>query len=603
MFGFLSQVINYFGTLFNYYFGSRNEVVNHNVSSMEHMTTGQTESVNSDISTGKAKPQATSHTEGALTARAKQKTAPVIQQSSKGHAGTQSISAAESVSKTKAKTKNKKTTKPASRSAVVNLSVLSEHSITEHDSKQGSGTKNISGAHANPETTQVAHPVDKLSAQHDTTLLLKPIVKLTPVQKITPVIESVPLTECQTIEQQKPLSAEQAVVTTYSTDIAAAKSASLMSQSPAFFVPLSQRAALNVQYLNRNQFPLPMMQLLDELRTQFPEARFFLTGAATSNILDGIKPNDYDILIINISMSLVNDFLHSRQLYTEIRSTKYPIIFCDMGNGITLDFTVNENQLKESVQHLLNADFEKRDFNLNALYCEITTEINFLIFSFGNAMNLRNKKIISSIKEPGSAFEHDPVRIFRLAKLLITNPTYVLSKDLQVEIKSFSQISDEMPKWKKLIKTAIREDYGTLDRIDYAMRKLFIRYGYEDINKAFYKLGLLTEFTDNSYSSVRSACSKVPAIEADEKFIYWIMANILQRFENGKSNQTCPLNFLLRLSFIEQDYLDYVYGKGPNKIPEVYVFVPEVLALIKQFRLSYEFIETDALVANASFTK
>ncbi|KTD45164.1 hypothetical protein [Legionella quateirensis] len=597
MFGFLSRVINYVGNLFNYYFGSRKEAVIHNVSSMKHMITRQIESVHPDMSTKKSKPQAISRSEGTLTAGTKQKTTPVIQQVTKRHAGTHSISAAESGSKNNEKKKNRQTIKPASTSAVANQPVLSEQSITGHDSKKVRGLKNISVDHVNLDRIKVAHPVDELSVQPDATLLLKPIVKLTPV------IESVPLPEYQIIKKQKPLFAEQAVVTTCSKDMAEANAATLMSQSPAFFVPVSEGAALNVQYLNRKHFPLPMMQLLDELRTQFPEARFYLTGAATSNILDGIKPNDYDILIVNMSMFMVNEFLQKRQLNPEIRSTKYPIIYCDMGNGITLDFTVNENPLKEPVQHLLNADFEKRDFNLNALYCEITNENNFLIFSFGNALNLRNKKIIASIKEPGSTFEHDPVRLFRLAKLLITNPTYVLSKDLQIEIKSFTQISDEMPKWKKLIITAIRADYGTLDRIDYAIRKLFIRYSYEDINRAFHKLGLLTGFTDNSYSSVRSACLKIPAINADEKYIFWILANVLQRFENGKGNQACPLNFILRLSFIEQDYLDYVYGKGPDKIPEVYVFVPEVLALIKQFRLSSEFIDRDALVANGSFTK
>ena len=603
MFGFLSRVINYFGTLFNYYFGSRKKVVNHNVSSMEDMMKRQAESIPPYISIGKAKPQATPRTEGTFTPKTKQKTAPVLQKATKGHTGTQSISISESGSKTNTKKKKRNTTKPVSKSVVVKQPLMTEQSITEHDSKQDSESKNISVSNGKLQTIQVGQSVAELSVQNDVTLSLKPMVELTLVQKITPVIESVPQTESQTLEQQKPLSAKQALVTSLSTDMVATKASPLMSKSPAFFVPLSQGATLNIQYLNRSQFPLPIMQLLDELRTQFPSARFYLTGAATSNILDGIKPNDYDILIINATMPLVYEFLQSRQLNTEIRSTKYPVIFCDMGSGITLDFTVNENQLKESVQDLLHTDFDKRDFNLNALYCEFTNENNFLIFSFGNAMNLRNQKIIASIHEPGITFEHDPIRLFRLAKLLITNPTYVLSKDLHTEIKSFTQISDVLPKWKKLITNAIRADYGTLDRLDHAIRKLFIRYSYEEINSVFHKLGLLTEFTDNSFSSVRSACSKIPAIMADEKFIYWILANVLQRFENGKSNRACPLNFILRLSSIEQDYLDYVYGRGPGKTPEVYVFVPEVLTLIKQFRLSYEFIETDALVANESFTK
>jgi tRNA nucleotidyltransferase/poly(A) polymerase len=59
-------------------------------------------------------------------------------------------------------------------------------------------------------------------------------------------------------------------------------------------------------------------------------------------------------------------------------------------------------------------------------------------------LKLRNDRIIEAIGDPVASFEQDPTRLFRLAKLLITNPNYVLGKELQQAIDGLKCISSDV---------------------------------------------------------------------------------------------------------------------------------------------------------------
>jgi tRNA nucleotidyltransferase/poly(A) polymerase len=367
-----------------------------------------------------------------------------------------------------------------------------------------------------------------------------------------------------------------------------AKGPTLSPSTPGFFPSyLLKRTLPGKSVINRDKFPQQVITLIDELRIKFPEAKFYFVGAGPSNILDGLKPNDYDILIINADTGEIQNYLQSRKVNSQKRSEKHPVIFCDLENGVSIDFTVKAKEGAHPKDRLED-DFKSRDFNLSALYCEFTQDKEFEVFSFSNALKLRNEGVIEAIGDPVTSFEQDPTRLFRLAKLLITNPNYVLGKELQKAIDGLKEIKGEKPKWLLLLEQFIKAEYGNFDRLDQAMRKLFIRYNYQDINRAFQKLGLLTEFTDNSHTAADHACSKIPNISPDDKYIYWILANLLQRFEDGKENSLSPLHSILNLSYGEIDLLDYVYGQGPSKTPEVYVFIPQILNLISSFNLSYK---------------
>ncbi|MCL9684740.1 hypothetical protein [Legionella maioricensis] len=370
------------------------------------------------------------------------------------------------------------------------------------------------------------------------------------------------------------------------------KKPSLSSSASVFFPSYLLTPTVPVKpVINRDKFPQQVIQLIDELRIKFPEAKFYFVGAGPANILDGLKPNDYDILIVNADVGLIQNHLQSRKINAQKRSGKHPVIFCDFENGVSIDFTV-KTQKEVQPKNILEGDFKNRDFNLSALYCEFTADKEFEVFSFSNALKLRNDRIIEAIGDPVASLEQDPTRLFRLAKLLITNPNYVLGKELQQAIDGLKEVKDKKPKWLLLFEQFIKAEYANHDRLDQAMRKLFIRYSYQDINKAFQKLGLLTEFTDNSHTAADQACSKIPDISPAERYIYWVLANILQRFEDGKENSLSPLHPILNLTYGEIDLLDFVYGQGPSKTPEVYVYLSQVLTLIGNFKLPYK-NETD----------
>jgi tRNA nucleotidyltransferase/poly(A) polymerase len=346
-----------------------------------------------------------------------------------------------------------------------------------------------------------------------------------------------------------------------------------------FFAPKSLNEIAKDKVIHRNKFPYQVIQLLDALRQNIPDTRIYLTGAAPSNLLDGIYPNDYDILILNTNIYLVNELLQKWNLRAEIRSMKFPIIFCDLGNGITLDFTVKMLYPNDVIDQVLEDDFSERDFNLNALYCEITKEDSFRTFSFVNAIEARNNKVIVSIQNPEQSFKQDPTRIFRLAKLLIANPSYQLEDELAEYIKTVQS------NWQDLLKQYIVAEKGNIDRLTFAIRKLFFRYEYQDINNALLKLNLLTAFTGNAQASIQKACSKIEYSLPENKFIHWMLANILQGFDEGKEQNKFPLHPFIRLFQQEEASLQYIYNLEHGEYSNPDFYIPGLHGLISQFKL------------------
>lgn len=346
-----------------------------------------------------------------------------------------------------------------------------------------------------------------------------------------------------------------------------------------FFPPQPLNVVEKNKFITRSKLPHQIIQLLDALRLHLPDIRIYLTGAAPSNILDGVEPNDHDILILNTNIYRVNELLQSWNLRTEIRSSKFPIIFCDLGKGITLDFSVKYLYPNDIIEQVLEKDFSERDFNLNALYCEITEEDSFRVFSFEKAIEARDKKVIVSIQNPEHSFKYDPTRIFRLAKLLIANPDYQLGDELAEYIQKF-QLN-----WSDILNQFIRLEKGNRDRLTFAIRKLFVRYNYQEINIALFKLNVLTEFTGNSQASVQEACSKIQYAEPENKLVYWMLANILQGYEEGKKLCEYPLYPFLRLFPQEVFCMHSVHNLVHGKPFPFNLCPPGVHLLIAQFKL------------------
>lgn len=344
--------------------------------------------------------------------------------------------------------------------------------------------------------------------------------------------------------------------------------------SLTFFAPEPK-----IQCLSRDSIPTSVMQLINQLLKELPTAKIYLTGAAPSNILDSLTPNDYDLLVVNSTLPVINQLLLQKKFKPEIRSLKHPMIFCDMGDGITLDFTVKPLSPNQTVRQLLEEDFSQRDFNINALYCRFTMDQEFPVFSFSQALVTRNAGFIESIQNPMTSLRQDPTRLFRLGKIVITNPKYVLGHELQLTLDGLNG------KWMETLLSFIKMDPGNIHRVNHAIKKLFSRHSYEVINAALDKLSGLFELTELSLKEADAACLKIPNVRMDQRFLFWVLANRLKGYELGNQSELCSTHPILVLTSLERDFLQFIYDKAPGRVGDVQVYVNEILLLIEGFKI------------------
>ena len=296
------------------------------------------------------------------------------------------------------------------------------------------------------------------------------------------------------------------------------------SQTSATSVATSNESREKTQSIIRSALPPKLLGVIDFLREDNPAARIYLTGAAPSNILDGKKPNDYDVLILNADIPTIYSQLNKMELpKNEVRGVKHPIIYCEVGDGINIDFTVELLKADETIETRLEADFFIRDLNVNALYSEFTKAAAFPVFSFRDALKTRNEKRLVSINEPKAAFDADPTKLIRLVKVLTGSSDYVIDENLQ------QAINDLKGNWLALFKSYISRESGNIHRLDHALKKLFSRHDYAEINKTLDDMGALQELCGNTLSEANLACSRIPNVSPEDRFFYWVQANSLGR--------------------------------------------------------------------------
>ncbi|HRD70968.1 MAG TPA: hypothetical protein PK657_12565 [Legionella sp.] len=267
------------------------------------------------------------------------------------------------------------------------------------------------------------------------------------------------------------------------------------NNSAPFFNAITPKTPRDL-FLNRDTIPSVILQLIHDIKEKFPESRFYLTGAAPENIFHGITPNDYDILMLNPEGNYyaVHHFLSTKNISSEVRSVKNPFVYCDLGNQIFVDITVRSTRLTD----VLQKDFNKRDFNLNALYCELDNSDKFKIFSFNNVENTLDR--IEILNDNLTVFETEPILFFRLIKLVITHPTNNLSPDLKDAIKQFNA------HWRDFFQAYDKAERGNSDRIVHAFRKLIERYSNQEINDALKRLEFINPLTDDDYKALEQIC-------------------------------------------------------------------------------------------------
>lgn len=333
----------------------------------------------------------------------------------------------------------------------------------------------------------------------------------------------------------------------------------------------------SVLCITRQQIPLELLLLIDELRKEFAEATFYLTGAAPGNLLEGKKPNDYDFLVVNVSLFAIKKALEKKQIQSEQRSPKYPILYCQLTSEISIDFSASFLRSGQNKHELLELDYSKRDFNVSALYIEFTKNAQFPVFSFANALEKRaNKKIADVLDVPIESLKHDPTRLFRLAKILINYSDYTLDVNLKNALQKLQ------PQWFTIFNTYLQQDPGNKFRLDHAIRKLFLRYKFEEINTVFNRLGILTLFTGNSKTLSNIACARLPkSLNKEHYYFGWLLANYLQHFEE-KKRMFAPFMDYLVPTLSEVPCLQFVFYANNSCLPSM---EPTLRELCQEFQL------------------
>jgi hypothetical protein len=329
-------------------------------------------------------------------------------------------------------------------------------------------------------------------------------------------------------------------------------------------------------FIQRNRIPQELIVFINELRIQFPQGYFYLTGSAPANLLNKIQPNDYDILILNVALFEIQSILDNKKIYSELRSHRHPILYCQLNAEINIDFTAKFLKSNQSVEELLKSDYYERDFNLNAFYLEFTDAAPYKILDFYTQPLLRNT--IASIPDSIISFQEDPSRLFRLAKLSINYPSFSFEDSL------FSSLLKLRPYWFGIFDNYFQKNTNNMFRLGQSIRKLFLRYTLEQINLAFYQLRILSLFTGNTYTACQEACEKIPKTLSKElKFQTWIITNSLQYFKKKKRLYMPLEEYLTPVEMMNCNTIeDFLYSKNPSLISHL---SDDLLNLLHEFNL------------------
>lgn len=340
----------------------------------------------------------------------------------------------------------------------------------------------------------------------------------------------------------------------------------------------TSRVDANSLPLAPESIPEALLALIIDFKKVHPGAKCYLTGGAPADLLHQITPSDYDIIVLYTDLPSIQSFLHQREIYAEITNTKHSVLTCEVAKGINVDFIIRKVEPNQSEEQVLKADFFGRDFTLAGLYCELKDESELQVFSFEQSLAITKLQRIGAIKSPKKQFMDDPIRLFRLLKLIICYPNFTLTSELQ------TALNDLNPHWVQYFHhfLNLNPNYGL--RFNAAVAKLFQRFSYEQINEGMDKLGILSVFASTTKEQANIACTYIPEFtRLIGRHIYWIGANLLMASSLQPYADNTPLKTLMLLSVEERFFIAYLDQrlKGLWCVPGGYV--PEAFVLYNDF--------------------
>ncbi len=160
--------------------------------------------------------------------------------------------------------------------------------------------------------------------------------------------------------------------------------------------------------ISRKNISQPALKVLYRLRSK----RFlaFLVGGAPRDLLRGRNPRDFDVVTDATIEQILALFRNSKTI-----GKRFPIVHIYFGNDL-VEVSSLKTEKDLPTNAMILADAKERDFTVNAIYYDLN---DFRVLDPLGALAHLEKGEVVSIKDPDMAFEEDPIRMLRAAKLAV----------------------------------------------------------------------------------------------------------------------------------------------------------------------------------------
>lgn len=214
----------------------------------------------------------------------------------------------------------------------------------------------------------------------------------------------------------------------------------------------------------------------------------YIVGGAVRDLLLNHQPKDYDITTI-ATPEEVRKVFGRRRCRIIGRRFRLALVFAD-GEQYEVSTFRKEPTAKErstqidddgvmiwrdNVYGTLDDDFHRRDFTVNALYCDVAGD-GSIIDRTGGRRDIQNR-IVRCIGEPTRRFQEDPIRMLRALKL-VGQHNFTLTPEVESALCANAE---------SIIKTSVARRFEELLKILFTDKS-------QPILKACQKYGLLQYF-------------------------------------------------------------------------------------------------------------